>query len=89
MEVVPLSDAKNRLSAIVGEITATHEHYTITKQGRPAVVMLPVDDLEAIEETLFWLRRELAYRDEPEGADVSGEEMAELMRQRRDAAGAA
>lgn len=86
MEVVPLSDAKNRLSAIVGEIVSTHEHYTITKQGRPAVVMLSVDDLEAIEETLFWLRRELAYRDEPEpeGVDVSGEEMAELMRQRRD-----
>lgn len=32
----------------------THERVTITRHGRPAAVLTSVDDLESIEETLFW-----------------------------------
>lgn len=86
MDTVPLAEAKGRLSAIVAEIDSTHTHYTITRNGRPTVVMLPVDDLEAIEETIFWLEREVEQLRAgvvDEGADVTGEEMAEQMRRRR------
>lgn len=88
MNTVPLAEAKNRLSALVGEISTTHAHYTITRNGRPAVVMLPVDDLDALEETIFWLEREVTRlkSGEPpadEGAEVTDDEMAELMRRRR------
>lgn len=91
MEVVPLSEAKDRLSSIVSEVATTHEHYTITRQGHPVAVMLPVEDLDAIEETLFWLRRELSARsaEDQDGPDVSGEEMAELMKERQLRDGAA
>ncbi len=47
-----LADAKNRLSEIVQSAMVTHERVTITKNGRPAVVLIAVDDLEALEETL-------------------------------------
>ncbi len=47
-----LADAKNRLSEIVQSAMATHERVTITKNGRPAVVLISVDDLESLEETL-------------------------------------
>jgi prevent-host-death family protein len=86
METVPLAEAKDRLSALVGEVAATHAHYTITRNGRPAAVMLPVDDLESLEETIFWLEREIERLrsgiSEPDGADITGDEMAELLRQR-------
>jgi prevent-host-death family protein len=86
METVPLAEAKERLSTLVSEILSTHEHYTITQDGRPAVVLLPVDDLEALEETIFWLEREVeqlrAGTADPEGADTSGEEMTELLQRR-------
>lgn len=86
METVPLAEAKDRLSAIVGEVAATHTHYMITRNGRPAAVMLPVDDLESLEETIFWLEREverLRSGTQPDGTDISGDEMAALMRERR------
>jgi antitoxin YefM len=47
-----LADAKQRLSEIVQSAMATHERVTITKNGRPAVVLIAVDDLESLEETL-------------------------------------
>jgi antitoxin YefM len=92
MDTVPLAEAKDRLSAIVGEVAATHAHYTITRNGRPAAVMLPVDDLESLEETIFWLEREIERLrsgiPEPEGADISSDEMAGLLAQRRPREGA-
>ncbi|MGH8884539.1 MAG: type II toxin-antitoxin system Phd/YefM family antitoxin [Egibacteraceae bacterium] len=89
MKTLPLAEAKNRLSAVVGEITATHESVTVTVNGRPAVVMLAVEDFESIMETLALIesdadRQRLAEAEESVAAgDVStGEEMAELMRAR-------
>ncbi len=87
MTTVPLAEAKDRLSAIVAEIASTHAHYTITRQGRPTAVMLPVEDLESLEETIFWLEREVerlrATAPDDEGPAVGADEMDEIMRQRR------
>ncbi len=49
---VALADAKNRLSEVVERLEREHGRVVITKHGRPAVVMLSVDDLESLEETL-------------------------------------
>lgn len=54
MRTIPLTEAKTRLNELVDEAVSTHERVTITKHGRPAVVLISVDDLEAIEETLYW-----------------------------------
>jgi antitoxin YefM len=53
-----LADAKNRLSEIVQSAVTTHERTTITKNGKPAVVLLAVEDLESLEETLAVLSDE-------------------------------
>jgi antitoxin YefM len=94
MVTVPLAEAKDRLSALVNDISSTHAHYTITRNGRPAVVMLPVDDLDSLEETIFWLEREVARlrAGEPsadEGAEITADEMAALMRRRAQGSAAA
>ena len=57
MPTIPLTEAKTRLNELVDEAVSTHERVTITKHGRPAVVLISVDDLEAIEETLYWPSR--------------------------------
>ena len=49
---VAIGDAKNRLSEVVERLEREHGRVVITKHGRPAVVMLSVDDLESLEETL-------------------------------------
>ena len=54
MTTLPLTEVKARLNELVEEAVATHERVTITRHGRPAAVLIAVDDLEALEETLFW-----------------------------------
>jgi prevent-host-death family protein len=49
---VPLADAKNRLSEVVKRLEREHGRVVITKHGRPAAVMLSVEDLDSLEETL-------------------------------------
>lgn len=57
MKTVPLSEAKDKLSALVDEADRTHEIVQITKHGRPAAVLMSADDLESLRETLFWLQQ--------------------------------
>jgi len=49
---VALADAKNRLSEVVDRLERGHGRVVITKYGRPAAVMLSVEDFESMEETL-------------------------------------
>ena len=51
-EHVPLADVKNRLSEVVDRLEREHGRVVITKHGRPAAVMLSLEDLESLEETL-------------------------------------
>ncbi len=55
MKTVPLSEAKDKLSALIEEAERTHEMVSITRHGRPAVVLVAADDLESLQETLIWL----------------------------------
>ena len=52
VETISLSDARSTLSAIVEQVEATHARVTITRNGRPAAVLISPADLEALEETL-------------------------------------
>jgi antitoxin YefM len=51
-EHLPLADVKSRLSEVVDKLEREHGRVVVTKHGRPAAVMLNVDDLESLEETL-------------------------------------
>src|SRR5438105_4850127 len=52
MTTTSLADAKNRLSEIITSAQETHERFVITKNGKPAVAIVSVDDLESLEETV-------------------------------------
>lgn len=65
MTTTSLADAKARLSELVSSAETTHERTIITKNGRPAAVLMSIDDLESIQETMFWL----PYLDEIRAAE--------------------
>lgn len=51
-EQMPLAEVKNHLSEVVDRLEREHGRLVITKHGRPAAVVLSIDDLESLEETL-------------------------------------
>ena len=51
-EQLPLADVKNRLSEVVDRVEREHDRVVITRHGKPAAVVLSIDDLESLEETL-------------------------------------
>src|SRR5215469_4770235 len=51
-EQMPLADVRNRLSEIVERLEREHGRVVITKHGHPAAVVMSVEDLESLEETL-------------------------------------
>lgn len=49
---LPLAEIKKRLSEIVDRVEQRHERVILTRNGRPAAVILSPEDLESLEETL-------------------------------------
>ena len=47
-EHVPLAEVKNRLSEVVERLEREHGQVVITKHGRPAAVMLSLEDLASL-----------------------------------------
>lgn len=79
---MPLSEAKDKLSSLVDEADRTHEIIQITRHGHPSAVLMSADDLESLQETIFWLSQpgiredlEQARRDIAESNTVSGDEL--------------
>ena len=70
---------------MVEEADRTHEIVQITRHGRPAAVLMSADDLESLQETIFWLsqvgiredidagRREFAAGETKSGDDLRAE----------------
>jgi antitoxin YefM len=90
MTTVPLHEAKSHLSELVGRVHDHHERVTVTVHGRPSAVLLSVEDLERLEETLEVLSdsatlQRLADSDAElaRGEIVTAEDLAETMRKRR------
>jgi antitoxin YefM len=62
-EQMSLADVKNRLSEVVDRLEREHGRVVITKHGRPAAVVLSIEDLESLEETLDVLGNEALLAD--------------------------
>ncbi len=52
MKILPLSEAKAKLGGLVDEVRATDEQVVITKNGRPAAVLVSPDEYEGWMETI-------------------------------------
>jgi prevent-host-death family protein len=60
---LPLAEIKKRLSEIVDGVEQRHDRVVLTRNGRPAAIIMSPKDLEALEETLDILSDPKAMRD--------------------------
>lgn len=51
-ETLPLAEIKAHLSEIVDRVQREHQRVILTRNGRPAAVIMSPADLEALEDTL-------------------------------------
>lgn len=51
-KTLPLSEARAKLSELIDDVENRHEHIVITRKGRPAAVLVPSHEYDALEETL-------------------------------------
>lgn len=86
---LPLGEVKAHLSELVGRVNAHHERVTVTVHGRPSAVLVSVEDMERLEETVAILGdpatiRRLADSDAEiaRGETVSADDLADAMRRR-------
>ena len=54
-ETLPLSAVKARLSELVDRVEQQHERVVLTRNGKPAAVLIGQEDLDGLEETLALL----------------------------------
>jgi antitoxin YefM len=79
VEQMALKDVKNHLSEVVDKVEREHERVVITKHGRPAAVVVSVDDLESLEQTLDILSRPALIKQIRESLDDLRGEGAEAL----------
>jgi len=63
MKTLSLSEAKMKLSGLVNTVSATDEEVVITKNGRPAAVLVSPSEFEGWKETIR-VRSDSALMDE-------------------------
>jgi prevent-host-death family protein len=81
-ETLPLAEVKAKFSEMVDRVEQQHDRITVTRNGRPAAVLVSPDDLASLEDTLELLSNpdvvaeiELARREVAAGTIVSAEQL--------------
>jgi antitoxin YefM len=63
MRALSVSEAKMKLSALIDTVNTTDEEIVITKNGRPAAVLVSPEEFESLKETIA-IRSDLALMKE-------------------------
>jgi prevent-host-death family protein len=81
-ETLPLAEVKSKFSEMVDRVEHTHDRIVVTRNGRPAAVMISPDELASLEDTLDLLSDpdamralEEAKRAADEGDYITGDEL--------------
>lgn len=81
-ETLSLAEIKANLSKVVDRVEGRHERVTLTRNGRPAAVLISPEDLQALEDTLDILSNpeaiqeiEKARKEIARGKGVSADEL--------------
>ena len=48
---VPVRELRANLSALLSDVVDRREHVVVTRNGRPAAALVPIEEYEALEET--------------------------------------
>ena len=79
-ETMPLAAVKARFSELVDRVERQQDRVVVTRNGKPAAVLISADDLESLEETLAVMsdRSVAAQIRESQRALAAGESAASL-----------
>jgi antitoxin YefM len=50
-KIVPARELRAHLSELLDDVTQRRDHVLVTRNGRPAAALVPVDEYEALEES--------------------------------------
>lgn len=70
MTTEPLRTVRDHFSEYVDRVEREHERIVVTRNGRPAAVLISPDELESIEETLSILSDPEAMREIEEAREA-------------------
>lgn len=48
---VPVREFRSRLSELLTDVTDRRDHILVTRNGKPAAALVPIDEYEALEES--------------------------------------
>lgn len=85
-ETMSLADVKARFSEVVDRVERQQDRVVVTRNGKPAAVLISPDDLESLEETLAVMsdRSTAAQIRESERSAAAGEPGIQLDQLRTD-----
>ena len=52
MKELPMTEAREELTALPDKLSHSHETVTVTRRGKPVLAILPWEEYEALTETL-------------------------------------
>jgi len=50
-KTVPVRELRSNLSALISEVAERRDHVLVTRNGKPAAALVPIDEYDALEET--------------------------------------
>lgn len=50
-KTVPVREFRSKLSELLSDVADRRDHVLVTRNGKPAAVLVPIDEYEALEET--------------------------------------
>jgi prevent-host-death family protein len=50
-KVVPVREFRTKLSELLSDVADRRDHVLVTRNGKPAAALVPIDEYQALEET--------------------------------------
>ena len=50
-KIVPVRELRSNLSRLLDDVAERRDHLLVTRNGKPAAAVVPIDEYEALEET--------------------------------------
>jgi prevent-host-death family protein len=50
-QTIPVRDFRSNLAQVLSDVADRRDHVVVTRNGRPAAALVPIDEYEALEET--------------------------------------
>ncbi len=86
-KTVPVREFRSKLSELLSDVADRRDHVLVTRNGKPAAALIPIDEYDALEETADILSDSATYAAIEAGlAELSRDEIVTLSDLRKELA---